>query len=189
VRLRVLFCAVLTRKYTENSYIFLGHYHDLHFQLASDLQALRSLTVLMPKTLSPVVARLRSWREANALSQAKAAKILADAGFPVKLRTLQDWEIGRSSPHALTGVALERFLSQQDQASLTPPKKSVASVIERFKAWRESNNLSQLEAVDVLLAAGLPANIRTLQAWEIGRHSPQAITAAALELFLDEHRR
>jgi DNA-binding transcriptional regulator YiaG len=65
--------------------------------------------------------------------------------------------------------------------------KSVAPVIERLKAWRETNNLSQAQAVEAMLAAGLPAKLKTLQGWEIGRHSPQPITAAALERFLDQH--
>src|SRR4029077_17102006 len=62
-----------------------------------------------------------------------------------------------------------------------------AGVIERLKARRQANNLSQSQAVKLLNAAGLPAKLKTLQGWEIAWHSPQAITAAALERFLDQH--
>jgi transcriptional regulator with XRE-family HTH domain len=62
----------------------------------------------------------------------------------------------------------------------------VAPVIERLKSWRESNNLSQSRAVEVLQSTGLPAKLKTLQAWESGRNSPKPITSAAIERFLDE---
>jgi hypothetical protein len=64
-------------------------------------------------------------------------------------------------------------------------QKAVASVIERLKAWREANSLSQSQAVKLLNEAGLPVKVRTLQGWEIGRQ-PQAVTAAGLERFLDQ---
>jgi hypothetical protein len=62
----------------------------------------------------------------------------------------------------------------------------IAPVIERLKSWREANNLSRSQAVEVLKSSGLPAKLKTLQARESGRNSPQPITAAALERFLDE---
>ena len=64
-------------------------------------------------------------------------------------------------------------------------QKAITPVIERLKAWREANSLSRSEAVKLLNVAGLPAKVRTLQGWEIGRQ-PQAMTAAALERFLDQ---
>jgi DNA-binding transcriptional regulator YiaG len=84
-------------------------------------------------------------------------------------------------------ATLSRFLVEQEKLSTTSKQKSVAPVIVRLKAWRQANNLSQAQAVEVLVAAGLPAKLKTLQGWEIGRHSPQAITAAALERFLNQH--
>jgi DNA-binding transcriptional regulator YiaG len=105
--------------------------------------------------------------------------------LPIKLRTLQTWEIGQSAPQPVTAAALERFLSQRHE---TPPsQKSPAAIILRLKAWRETNNLSQAETVDALVSAGVPAKLPTLQQWETGRRSPPAITTAALERFLDEH--
>jgi transcriptional regulator with XRE-family HTH domain len=83
-------------------------------------------------------------------------------------------------------AALERFLADQEKVPPSSMKRSIAPVIERLKAWRERNNLSQSQAVEVLQSAGLPAKLKTLQAWESGRNSPQPITAAALERFLDE---
>jgi DNA-binding transcriptional regulator YiaG len=87
----------------------------------------------------------------------------------------------------VTAAAIEKFLSEQKKSEVSPVEKTVAPVILRLKAWREGNSLSQSQAVAVLVAAGLPAKLRTLQHWEIGRRSPRAITAAALERFLDEH--
>jgi transcriptional regulator with XRE-family HTH domain len=64
------------------------------------------------RTLAPIVLRLKAWREANNLSQAEAVRTLASAGVPAKLATLQQWEIGRRSPPAITTAALERFLAE-----------------------------------------------------------------------------
>jgi DNA-binding transcriptional regulator YiaG len=140
-----------------------------------------------PSHLPPVIRKLKAWRAANNLSQNQAVRALVDAGLPVKLSTLQQWEIARSSPHSVTAAALERFLSNQKKAEVSAAQKTVAPVMLRLKAWRDANGLSQAQAVHVLVAAGLPAKVRTLQDWEIGRRSPRAITAAALERFLDEH--
>jgi transcriptional regulator with XRE-family HTH domain len=140
-----------------------------------------------PSRLSPLIQRLKAWRKANDLSQPEAAGLLAEAGLPIALATLQQWEIGRRSPQSVTAAALQRFLTNQEKLSATRRHKTIAPVIQRLKAWREASNLSQAQAVEVLLSAGLPAKVKTLQAWEIGRNSPQPITAAALEQFLDQH--
>ena len=140
----------------------------------------------IPPRLPPLIQRLRAWRSAKGLSQAQAARVLANAGLPISLRTLQQWEIGRRSPQSVTAASLEQFLDEQQKSSFSRTEKSVTPVIERLKAWREGNNLSQSQAVEVLQSAGLPAKLKTLQAWESGRNSPQPITAAALERFLDE---
>ena len=135
----------------------------------------------------PLIRKLKNWRTVNNLSQSEAVRALAAAGLPIALRTLQQWEIGARSPHAVTAAALERFLSEQRKSEVSPVEKSVDPVVLRLKAWREGNKLSQAQAVTVLVAAGLPAKLRTLQHWEIGRRSPRAITAAALARFLDEN--
>ena len=139
-----------------------------------------------PPRLSPVIERLRAWRAAKGLSQSQAAEVLADAGLPISLRTLQQWEVGRRSPQPVTAASLERFLGEQEKSFLSRTQKTITPVIERLKLWREANNLSQSQAIEVLRSAGLPAKVKTLQAWESGRNSPQPITAAALERFLDE---
>ena len=133
----------------------------------------------------PVVTRLKKWRALNNLSQAQAVRILVKAGLPIALPTLQQWEIARSSPRALMVAALARFLAEQEKLSTTSGQKAVAPVVERLKAWREANSLSQSQAVKLLNEAGLPVKVRTLQGWEIGRQ-PQAVTAAGLERFLDQ---
>jgi transcriptional regulator with XRE-family HTH domain len=140
-----------------------------------------------PPRLSPIIERLKAWRKNKNLSQSKAARALADAGLPVVLRTLQQWEIGQHSPHAVTAAAIEKFLAEEEKLLASHRRKKRAPVIRRLKAWRQANNLSQAQAVEALLAAGLPAKLKTLQGWEIGRHSPQPITAAALARFLDQH--
>src|SRR6266481_1465977 len=137
----------------------------------------------------PVVTKLKAWRTRNSLSQSQAVRILVEAGLPVALTTLQQWEIARSSPRPLMVAAIARFLAVREKLSTTPGQKSVAPVIERLKAWREANRLSQSETVEVLIAAGLPAKLRTLQDWETGRRSPRGLSTSALERFLDEHRR
>jgi DNA-binding transcriptional regulator YiaG len=137
--------------------------------------------------LSPLIQKLKAWRKANNLSQSKAARLLTNAGLPVPLRTLQQWEIGQHAPHAVTGAALEKFLAAREKLSAAQRDKMIAPVIGRLKAWRQANNLSQSEAVEILLAAGLPVKVRTLQDWEIGRRTPRALSASALDRFLDEH--
>jgi hypothetical protein len=51
----------------------------------------------------------------------------------------------------------------------------------------ESIFLSQAEAVAVLQKSGLPARIKTLQNWEIGRVVPNRYAEAALDEFLQTH--
>ena len=140
-----------------------------------------------PLLLSPAIRKLKAWRIVSNLSQSEAVRTLVEAGLPVKLSTLQQWEIARSSPHPVTAAALEKFLLEQRKSEVSATQKTVAPVILRLKAWRLGNSLSQAQGVAVLVAAGLPAKLRTLQDWETGRRSPHAITAAALTRFLDEH--
>jgi transcriptional regulator with XRE-family HTH domain len=137
------------------------------------------------KTLHPVIVKLKAWRTLHGLSQSQAVRVLVDAGLPIKIGTLQQWERARTAPHAVTSAALERFLSEQHETSVS--QRTPAPIILRLKSWREANNLSQAEAVRALASAGIPAKLPTLQQWEIGRRSPPAITTAALQRFLDEH--
>jgi DNA-binding transcriptional regulator YiaG len=148
----------------------------------------------MPKDLPPVIQQLIGWRKTNDFSQSEAVRILEDAGLPVKLGTLQHWEIGRTRPHPLSAAALAKFLEQQrfsksshspDNKGATP--KSLPPVVQQLARWRASNQLSQSQAVRILADAGLPISVRTLQSWEIGRRSPQPVTAAALTRYLEEH--
>jgi transcriptional regulator with XRE-family HTH domain len=137
------------------------------------------------KVPHPVIVKLKAWRTVHGLSQSQAVRVLVDAGLPIKIGTLQQWERARTSPQAVTSAALERFLSEQHETSTS--QRAPAPIILRLKSWREANNLSQAEAVRVLASAGVPAKLATLQQWEIGRRSPPAITTAALQRFLDEH--
>ena len=146
----------------------------------------------MPKELSPVIQQLIRWRKNNDLSQSEAVRILEGAGLPVRLGTLQHWEIGRARPHPLSAAALAKFLEQQPNLKRSPdskstPPKSLPPVVQQLLRWRASNQLSQSEAARILAYAGLPIRVRTLQSWEIGRRSPQAVTAAALTRYLEQH--
>src|SRR5215469_8766437 len=98
----------------------------------------------MGEKLSPVIDALKAWREARALSQREAVRVLAAAGLPVKLSTLQKWEIGRSIPNPVTGASLDRFLTEQQRTA--PPRRAPAPVILRLRQWREQNNLTQAQA-------------------------------------------
>jgi DNA-binding transcriptional regulator YiaG len=140
-----------------------------------------------PSRLSPLIEKLKAWRQARDFSQSEAARALADAGLPIAVTTLQQWEIGRRTPQSVTAAALGRFLAEEEKSSLARAQKAIAPVIARLKAWRQANNLSQSQAVEILIAAGLPVRVRTLQDWEIGRRSPRALSASALGRFLDEH--
>lgn len=140
-----------------------------------------------PSRLTPLIERFKAWRTSKNLSQSKAARVLADAGLPIAVRTLQQWEIGQHAPHAVTAAALEKFLTEQKKSSTSRTQKPIAPVIRRLKIWREANNLSQSQAVEVLNAAGLPVSVRTVQDWEIGRRSPRALAVSALEKFLEQH--
>jgi DNA-binding transcriptional regulator YiaG len=111
-------------------------------------------------------------------------RALVAGGLPIKLGTLQQWERARSSPQVVTAAVLERFLLEHHEMPL--PQKAPAPVVLRLKAWREAKHLSQAEAVAALVSAGVPAKLQTLQQWE-KKAFPPAITAAALERFLQEY--
>jgi DNA-binding transcriptional regulator YiaG len=71
-----------------------------------------------PSRLLPLIERFKAWRATRDLSQPKAARVLADAGLPVALRTLQQWEIGQHAPNPVTAAALERFLTEPEKQSV-----------------------------------------------------------------------
>jgi len=141
-----------------------------------------------------VIQHLIRWRTANNISQSEAVRILAKAGLPVKLGTLQHWEIGHRSPHAITTTALSRFLNEHPHVQREKPRgkrakisKDLPPVVKQLIWWREVNRLSQSQAATVLVDAGLPVSVRTLQSWEVGRRAPQPLSAIALSRFLEEH--
>ena len=162
--------------------------------LLRNLGSLCHHTKAMPKELSPVIQQLIRWRKNNDLSQSEAVRILEDAGLPVKLGTLQHWEIGRARPHPLSAAALAKFLERRPYLKNSPSPeskgatpKSLSPVVQQLVRWRAFNQLSQSEAARILGNAGLPISVRTLQSWEIGRRSPQTVTAAALTRYLEQH--
>ena len=75
-----------------------------------------------PTPLSPLIEKLKAWRIAKNLSQSEAVRVLATAGLPIAVSTLQQWEIGRRSPQSVTAAAPERFLAQQEKSTLSRAK-------------------------------------------------------------------
>ena len=110
--------------------------------------------LMASKAPHPVIVKLKAWRTVHGLSQSQAVSVLVDAGLPIKIGTLQQWERARTSPQAVTSAALERFLSEQHETSTS--QRTPAPIILRLKSWREANNLSQAEAVRVLASADPP---------------------------------
>jgi DNA-binding transcriptional regulator YiaG len=72
----------------------------------------------MAKELLPVVLRLKAWRAQNDISQAEAAELLGRRGLPIRLRTLQAREAGRSAPNRFAVVALIQFLDKHPTVSI-----------------------------------------------------------------------
>jgi DNA-binding transcriptional regulator YiaG len=62
--------------------------------------------------LDQAVEELKSWRLENKLSQAQAVRIFHEAGIPVSLRSLQNWEIGHRTPTALAAHTLREFIKK-----------------------------------------------------------------------------
>ena len=72
----------------------------------------------MARELLPVVVRLKTWRAQNDISQAEAVELLSRRGLPVRLRTLQAWEAGRSAPNRFAVIALSEFLEKHPTVSI-----------------------------------------------------------------------
>jgi transcriptional regulator with XRE-family HTH domain len=135
---------------------------------------------------SLLIDRFKAWRTAQGLTQAKAAQVLAEAGLPIAVRTLQQWEIGRRSPQSVTAAALEKFLDEQEKQTAIQTRTNVAPVVQRLRRWREENNLSTTQAAAALTENGLPVKVNTLQRWESGLRHPSALAAKAITNFLDQ---
>src|SRR5258708_25218472 len=104
----------------------------------------------------PVIRKLKAWRGARGFSQSQALRALVQAGIPVALTTLQQWEIARSFPRPLMAAALERFLVAQEKVPPLPVERSIAPVIERLKACRGGKDFSGATQADELFAAAVP---------------------------------
>jgi transcriptional regulator with XRE-family HTH domain len=60
-------------------------------------------------------------------------------------------------------------------------------VIAELRAWRERNDLSQVQAVEAMVAGGVPVVLGTLRRWEIGYRQPGPMASKLLEEFLKRH--
>src|SRR5260221_8321478 len=107
----------------------------------------------------PVIRKLKAWRGARGFSQSQALRALVQAGIPVALTTLQQWEIARSFPRPLMAAALERFLVAQEKVPPLPVERSIAPVIERLKSWRGGDNFDQSQTGRTRSAAGPPTKL------------------------------
>jgi transcriptional regulator with XRE-family HTH domain len=66
-------------------------------------------------------------------------------------------------------------------------KERASAVVEKFKAWRTANKLSQRQAAAVMVMHDLPVSIPSIQSWEQGVQLPGMFAAKALETFLEQH--
>jgi DNA-binding transcriptional regulator YiaG len=64
---------------------------------------------------------------------------------------------------------------------------AIHPAVQKLKAWRVRNGLSQANAVAVLQAHYFHLSPAALRAWEEGRRAPAAHTAQILERFLEDH--
>jgi DNA-binding transcriptional regulator YiaG len=64
---------------------------------------------------------------------------------------------------------------------------TIHPAVQKLKAWRVRNGLSQANAVTVLQAHYFHLSPAALRAWEEGRRAPAPHTAQVLERFLDDH--
>jgi transcriptional regulator with XRE-family HTH domain len=68
-------------------------------------------------------------------------------------------------------------------------KERASAVVEKFKAWRTANKLSQRQAAAVMGMHDLSVSIPSIQSWEQGVTSPGKFATKALETFLEQHPR
>jgi transcriptional regulator with XRE-family HTH domain len=66
-------------------------------------------------------------------------------------------------------------------------KERASAVIEKLKAWRTANKLSQRQAAAVMGMHDFPVSIPSIQSWEQGVQTPGKLAARALEAFLEQH--
>lgn len=66
-------------------------------------------------------------------------------------------------------------------------KERASTVVEKFKAWRAANKLSQRQAAAVMGMHDFPVSIPSIQSWEQGVQPPGKLAAKALEVFLERH--
>jgi transcriptional regulator with XRE-family HTH domain len=66
-------------------------------------------------------------------------------------------------------------------------KERASKVVEKFKAWRAANKLSQRQAAAVMGMHDFPVSIPSIQSWEQGVQTPGKLAAKALEAFLEQH--
>jgi transcriptional regulator with XRE-family HTH domain len=59
--------------------------------------------------------------------------------------------------------------------------------VEKLKAWRAANKLSQRQAAAVMGMYDLPVSIPSIQSWEQRVQTPGKLAARALETFLEQH--
>jgi transcriptional regulator with XRE-family HTH domain len=65
---------------------------------------------------------------------------------------------------------------------------TLPAVVQKLKAWRKTNKLSQRQAVEVMASHDFPVLVETLQRWEIGFRKPGRLISKVLEAFLRDHQ-
>ena len=71
------------------------------------------------KTPAPLEGKLAlSYAQRTTLARPEASEVLRRRGLPIRLRTLQEWEEGRSAPNPFAAVALTGFLDKHPTVSV-----------------------------------------------------------------------
>jgi DNA-binding transcriptional regulator YiaG len=84
-------------------------------------------------------------------------------------------------------VQTQRRLKPGKTFSAKLRKGSIHPIVQKLKAWRARNRLSQPKAVAVLQKHYFHTTFASVRSWEEGRRSPHPHTAEILEKFLNDH--
>jgi DNA-binding transcriptional regulator YiaG len=60
-------------------------------------------------------------------------------------------------------------------------------IVQRLRAWRRRNCLSQRAAAEVMQANDCPISLAMLKSWEQGRRAPGKMAERVLQIFLKHH--
>jgi NADPH:quinone reductase-like Zn-dependent oxidoreductase len=91
------------------------------------------------KVPHPVIVKLKAWRTVHGLSQSQAVRVLVDAGLPIKIGTLQQWEraavaVVHSALTACLGLMREKGLKAGKTLFINGGSGNVGSAVLQVAA-------------------------------------------------------